>query len=84
MPAGGRPLQPKSRRIDAIGARIVARGAYRPAMDVGRCELCGEPIVPGEAWLKAQDGPPAIAHAGCVYREEPTAEPHRAWSADEG
>jgi hypothetical protein len=35
---------------------------------VRRCELCGDPIQAGEAWLVA-DGDLA-AHSGCVYRDD--------------
>jgi hypothetical protein len=39
------------------------------------CELCGDPIQPGEAWLVADGG--ATAHSGCVYRDEDEADRQR-------
>ena len=43
------------------------------------CVLCGKPIEIGEAWMETADGGTRrIAHAGCVYRDEPT-HADRAW-----
>ena len=46
--------------------------AYRDAMEQQEtCALCGDPIDVGEAWLEADDeGTRAVAHSGCVYRDE--------------
>lgn len=44
------------------------------------CALCGRPIEVGEAWMEADDGDARlVAHAGCVYRDEPSAEAHAPW-----
>jgi hypothetical protein len=39
--------------------------------DRDTCDFCGDPIEPGQAWLRAEfEGDDAQAHAGCLYREE--------------
>jgi hypothetical protein len=48
------------------------------------CALCGNPIEAGEAWMEAASGEPRrVAHAGCVYRDEPTAEAPARWRPGE-
>jgi len=50
----------------------------------GGCELCGQPIDVGEAWMTAdEEGARRVAHAGCVYREEPNADEHADWVPQE-
>ena len=39
------------------------------------CELCGDPIEPGQARMERAD-PPAAAHSGCVYSD---VEDREAW-----
>jgi len=48
------------------------------------CELCGDPIDVGQAWMVAdQEGPELRAHAGCVYGDEAKAGEHRSWQPQE-
>jgi len=50
------------------------------------CAICGVAIVVGEAWMETSgDGARLRAHAGCLYREEPTHrdEPREAWEPQE-
>lgn len=52
--------------------------------DKETCHFCGAPIDVGEVWMEADlEGSRAVAHAECVYREEPTAEEHAAWMPGE-
>lgn len=49
-------------------------------MERPTCALCGNPIDAGEAWMEADDaGARMLAHAGCVYRDEPSAEAQARW-----
>ena len=43
--------------------------------DTRTCELCGDPIEPGQAWMLAEGG--AMAHSGCVYRDTDRADRDR-------
>jgi len=43
------------------------------------CALCGKPIGHGEAWLQRDDAATDVAHAGCVYRDEPSTEVQARW-----
>jgi hypothetical protein len=48
------------------------------------CELCGDPIDVGQAWMVAdQEGAELRAHAGCVYGDEAKAGEHRSWEPQE-
>jgi len=44
------------------------------------CDLCGEPIESGQAWMVADGG--GQAHAGCAYRETDQAERDRWMPSD--
>ena len=49
-----------------------------------RCHLCGKPIEADEAWMAAEiDGSQRAAHAGCVYRDEPSAGADSWWEPQE-
>jgi hypothetical protein len=63
---------------DEPGARIVG------AVEGSTCALCGNPIEAGEAWMVSDDdGARRVAHAGCAYRDEPSAQSHAAWRPGE-
>ncbi|MDQ2934810.1 MAG: hypothetical protein M3R49_07480 [Chloroflexota bacterium] len=48
------------------------------------CELCGDPIDVGQAWMLAdQEGAVLRAHAGCVYRDEAKQGEHPDWQPQE-
>lgn len=48
------------------------------------CELCGDPIDIGEAWMAAdQEGAELRAHAGCVYGDEAKPGKHPGWVPQE-
>ncbi|HET6745687.1 MAG TPA: hypothetical protein VFH90_07530 [Candidatus Limnocylindria bacterium] len=48
------------------------------------CALCGKPVEPGEAWMESdEEGARRVAHAGCVYRDEPSARTHASWRPGE-
>jgi hypothetical protein len=43
------------------------------------CALCGKPIDIGEAWMRSdEEQAEAVAHSGCVYREDMDPD-ERAW-----
>jgi hypothetical protein len=48
------------------------------------CELCGDPIDVGQAWMLAdREGAELRAHAGCVYGEEAKEGQHPDWQPQE-
>ncbi len=48
------------------------------------CELCGDPIDIGEAWMAAdQEGAELHAHAGCVYGDGAKPGEHPGWVPQE-
>jgi len=48
------------------------------------CQLCGDPIRVGEAWMEAdREGTRIQAHAGCVYRDEAASTGSAAWEPQE-
>ena len=51
------------------------------ALDSDRtCHLCGNAIEAGVVWMAAEVGSTtAVAHAECVYRDEPRPGDHPAW-----
>ena len=46
------------------------------------CALCGDPIEPDQARLTSGSGE-RVAHAGCVYRDEPTSSHEERWEPAE-
>ena len=57
--------------------------AYRHGMQQPQvCALCGDPIEPDQARLTSGSGE-RVAHAGCVYRDEPTSSHEERWEPAE-
>jgi hypothetical protein len=49
------------------------------------CELCGDDIDVGQAWMRADEGGAELrAHSGCVYRDETDPERAARWEPTEG
>lgn len=71
----GRPIAGGGWRAGSIVAQVEAERT---------CHFCGEAIDVGQAWMAADlAGGRAVAHAECVYREEPQAPEHAWWEPQE-
>jgi len=66
------------------GFRSTSDAPEAPLEGKQECELCGDPIAAGEAWMVADEGESELrAHAGCVYGDEAKAGEHRGWQPQE-